>query len=573
MRDQTMKTMLWMSAVLFAAGGARAQGTTLTASDAAPEAPKTFEYNVPGLLRVSAERFGDLRVDANARLYGQNQAIAHRLAVSPWVKLFGQLTVKSELQLGTGYLAADVPDERFASFGPPRADVDAFGQDQLALRKLFVDWRSPVGTLMVGRMASNWGLGVLTNGGDDEMQDWGSPRLGEDLNYGDVVNRALFATAPIAMATDAAWAKKVILAVGADVVERDERTERQAGDDAYQVVGALRYQDQPHEAGVYVAYRSLDDRNGDTLDVVAYSLMGKSTVRRGPLELTGAGELALVMGDTTLARNNAYTGKIDVQQLGYVARAGAMYLPWGVGGDLELGYASGDSNPNDGSLRSFTFDPDYNPSLILFEQLRAAETVAAQANASDPERVGIPPTAARQLPSRGSVSNAIYVRPTVRYRWEDLAARVAIMWARAEEPVVDPYNANINGGVGVNYQGGDANEKALGVELDAGVDYTMHFDRWADVSLGVQAGHLFPGKAFADASGETHPGVSLFFGKVVVKWLPDPTPPPTNTEETATDAPVVAPAEQAGVAPAGTETPTPGSEAPATPATEGSAQP
>ncbi len=476
-----------------------------------------------GLWRLSASGFSPLRVDADGHRYGQRALAGHRLGIGPEVHLGETARLVTDLQVLAGHFSNDAPGAELAGFGPPR-DAEAFDEvgDQIHLRKLYLQWRMPVGMLMAGRMASQWGLGLLASSGDDEQRDWGEPRFGTDRGYGDIVDRVVFATAPAAIVTEAPWAKDLIVAVGADTVVRDERTLRSEGDRAYEAIGVVRYSHDKDVAGLYVALRDVEDRNGDTLRVAAYDVHGQIERPLGPVSVRGALEAVVVSGETTLGRNNAFpSGDLLVQQLGYVARAGAAYaLSPGasLGGDLELGYASGDSNPNDRFIRNFSFDPDYNPSLILFEELRAAETVAAAANASDPERVGYPPDSARLLPSGGAVSNAIYLKPTARYERDGLAVRLAVLWARAEEAVVDPFNSTVQGGVATNFQGGDGSARDLGVEVDVGADYTLTMLAPVELAVGLQAGRLWPGKAFANADGVKPDPVNLVYGKVVGRW-------------------------------------------------------
>jgi len=536
--------------------------TPAAAIDAQPTAAALAEVPAPagdidvlltGSYRINGQRLSDIRAYAspvapgeNYTTYRQGSLVGHRLRFTPVVSFFDTVSVTMDLQLANGFVSYDEP--ALISTGvdgehelpidhsrPLGEDGAAFGEhasyaDQLKLRKLFANWTTPVGVVRLGRMASHWGLGLLANGGDDETQDWGSPRFGHDHNYGDVVDRLLLATAPFAFFNREPWAKRWLLAVGADLIERDERISRVDGDLGVQCVGALRYAHKGQELGVYVAYRNLEDRYQDTLEVVAYDLFAKGAweVFDG-VELNAAGEMAWVLGKTTWGRNNAFPAEeLDVQQLGYVARVGGTYKPIGVGLDFELGYASGDSNPNDQYQRGFSFDPNYNPSLILFEELRAAETLATVANASNPERVGQPPEAVRHIPTNGSATNTIYIRPTVRYAWEGLAARVALLYARAEEDVVDPYGANADtGGTAINYQGrvcktGGPCARELGMELDVGIDYTYRLDDWVEATVGLQGGRLWPGKAFRDSAGEVPDPIDLIFGRLIVTWLPAP---------------------------------------------------
>jgi hypothetical protein len=545
MRSLCVMTILFLGTVAQATETIESVPPPAVAEESAAAERPDATLSLTGSYLVSVTSVGTIRVDADGdgmadagEAYGQDLLMPHRLRFEPKATFHDSLSLEADFQLLSGYLTVDEPDARFVGFGAPRdSSADAFSKtmvwrDQFKLRKLMIRWRTPAGMVIAGRMASQWGSGLLANGGDNDLQDWGGTRFGEDRNYGDVVNRIVFATKPLHLATDAEWANRWILAVGADVLERDERTNLSEGDFAWEGIGALRYQHEGQEVGIYVAYRDLEDRNDDTLNVWAVDLFGEGSHRFADVEVSGLAEVVFVTGETTLARNNAFTGIIDVQQLGYIARAGATYLPLGLGGDVEVGYASGDSNPNDGNLRDFKFDTDYNPSLILFEELRAAETVAAAANASDPERVGIPADAVRLLPSNGAVSNTIYVRPTLRASSKtflppnlgEVGLRIAMMYAVAEEDMVDPYASNLNGGVAVNHQGGDGGEHELGLEFDVGVDYGIQIDRWVKLDASLQYGRLLPGAAFKNASGLDHPSIDVFFARLMVRWLP-PDPP------------------------------------------------
>jgi hypothetical protein len=482
--------------------------------------------DVAASYRVGATQLSDMRVDADGNLYGQGMLVDHRLSISPTLTLMKSAKIVSELQLAAGYLAVDDPEAAFAGIGPPRderarsLETDTW-DDEVHVRKLFLEWRMPVGVLRLGRQTTTWGLGILANAGDDEKGDWGSPRFGTDRNFGDVNDRLLFATAPFAGLSNAAWAKGINLAIGGDLVVRDERGVRSDGDRGIQGVGVARYKDDAHEVGLYVVRRDAADLNDDTTKVWVYDLFAKLTQPVGDFEVTATGEAALIDGTTTVARNNAFTGELDVKQLGYVARVGGSYRPLLISFDVELGYASGDSNPNDRFVRNFTFDRDYNPSLILFEELRAAETVAAVAAASDPARVGYPSDSLRYLPTGGAVTNTRYLKPTARYTFRsplgDLGARLAVLLAQSEEDSVDPFNTNLTSSP-QNFQGGDAAERDLGVEVDLGLDYATKAVTGLDLLVSLQGGRFFPGDAFADAAGRRPDAITVLYAKVVGRF-------------------------------------------------------
>lgn len=519
--------MAWFLCMLLAAAPStsRAARSNLEEAEVPPGA---VLLRVGGAYQVAGTALSPIRIDRQGHRLGQSALVHHRLGLTSELQLATGATIHGDLQLATGYLFVDAPNPLLLGHGLPRdRSAQAFAseqhwQDQLRLRKLYLRWMTPVGLLSVGRMASDWGLGLLANSGDREDQDFGGPRFGADFGYGDVVNRVLLASAPWAAWVDHRWAKRLTLALGADVIERDERTELGAGDLGRQGVGVLRFATEGDELGLYVAYRDLHDRNGETLRAWAYDFYGKGSTRVGPWQLFAAAEVAVVAGVTTLARNNGVTGPQSLQQLGWVTRVGARDLPFGVSADLEVGYASGDSNPNDAFVRNFSFDPDYNPSLILFEELRASESAAAAAHASDPARVGKAPTAARLMPTDGAVSNAIYLRPILRFVHEGFGARLAVLWARAEEPVVDPVSSTLAGGAARNYQGGDGNERGLGVEVNLGVDYRLQALANLEFAASLQGGQLWPGMAFADAKGRKPRAVRVAFVRLVARWLPEP---------------------------------------------------
>ena len=209
-------------------------------SSEGPDATVPFKLWLGGSYRLSAQTLSDLRLDSDGNgqaetvdeRYGQGHLAAHRLRFTPALELFEGVRFDADLQLATGYLSVDNPSERYAEYGPPRNDRYGAGEEfaeQVKLRKLYMTWRMPIGAIVLGRMASSWGSGILANGGDDDSQDWGAARFGEDRNYGDVVNRVLFATAPFMLASSAPWAQRTRFVIGGDLVERDERLSRADG--------------------------------------------------------------------------------------------------------------------------------------------------------------------------------------------------------------------------------------------------------------------------------------------------------------------------------------------------------
>ena len=491
------------------------------------------------IYRVSGESVSALRIDpegqeTHGHVYlGQHYLTSQRLRFLPTLNLSEYFKIKADFQLSAGYLAIDNPEERFRNEGDLR-DKNAtvwsknYGR-QFRVRKLYSEIKTPVGQVLLGRMSSQWGLGLFANAGDEDILDWGEAPMGSDYNYGDVVNRIVFATKPGKFFSDTELADKIILAFGADVLERDERfllSENDFGwtdtnkrlDTTLEAIAALRYKDEHSEFGIYSAYRDIDDRNNDYLKAWAYDVFGKTTIPFETFDVFVAIEGVFVRGTTTIARNNAVLGALDIQQLGYVLRTGIEHGPTHLAATGELGYASGDSNPNDGHLRNFTFDPNYQPSLILFRHLHRGQTVAAAANAKDPDRVGQGLNGTRLLPSNGAVTNAIYFKPALRYHTDNSQFRISLLWARSEEDFVDPYHANIQGGSSRNYQGGSGTLHDLGIEVNVGYDYTVKFSEVVAMKNSLQLGHLWPGPAFSDQFGREADDIRLIYLRTEITW-------------------------------------------------------
>lgn len=171
-------------------------------------------------------------------------------------------------------------------------------------------------------------------------------------------------------------------------------------------------------------------------------------------------------------------------------------------GQVEVGYASGDANPYDDVDHRFTFNPNHRVGLLLFDEVLRFQTARSATALRDPVLSGRAVPGVNRLPSDGGVFGAEYVNPTVVVRpqqWLDVKGGVVIAQSTAD--VVDPYRLVAQGSY-VNYRGGDPHRRDLGVELDGGIDTRTALDYGLVLTLGAQAGVLFPGGALANAAGE-----------------------------------------------------------------------
>jgi hypothetical protein len=172
---------------------------------------------------------------------------------------------------------------------------------------------------------------------------------------------------------------------------------------------------------------------------------------------------------------------------------------------LEYGYASGQADPFASRQTRFSFDPNHRAGRLLFDELLRFQTARAATAIRDPYVVADarPIPGIDLLPTNGAITGASYVNPTFVFR-PDASIELAfgVLVAQATSDVVDPYRL-ASAGSYVNYRGGAAAGRDLGVELDFGLE-----KRWVASSglvpqLGFQGAVLAPGTAFADAKGNT----------------------------------------------------------------------
>jgi hypothetical protein len=423
-----------------------------------------------------------------------------------WLRLRGEIGFRDVVRLvGELDLLFGVAFGDLAIGTTPAAwPRDDYGYPGLRLRHLYIDWNSPIGIVRVGQMGFSWGLGILANDGETP------PPFG-DYRYGDLVRRVLFATRPfgtsspfvVALAGDwIAW----------DLVADWERPCRRAGqsncgDTAFQGVLAAYYEEGDDRLGGFLAYRSQQSHLGDFLEVFVLDLYGRWHVP----DPTGgrfflAAEAAVVTGATSLTRT-VDRPRADVTQLLAAVQLGRTHADLDL--VLEGGYASGDSNTEDGSERRATFDPDHRVGLVLFPEVLASQSARSAHLAQTDELSGRPARGSELLPTNGGVSGAFYLFAYGIWRplpWLEARLGSIVAWASAD--VVDPYRQRAESR-SVNYRGGDPTRRDLGLEVDAAILFHADLGGGVHFSGGLEGGLLFPGHAFDDASGNTMGEVGL----------------------------------------------------------------
>ncbi|MBN2497394.1 MAG: hypothetical protein JXR96_22575 [Deltaproteobacteria bacterium] len=483
-----------------------------TAAEAEKAKESAFELTPFLEWRYIASHAQDFPLNAAGEVSGLNWYVDQRLDFGGEVKL-GDLAAGTEIELFYGQVAGEF-DHVGADLRPDaRETLRGWDLKNAELRQLWVDWTTPWFKLKAGQMGSHWGLGMLARDGRTELGRINLP------DQGDLSDRILIATRPLASLWPDSWPGRIAVAVGGGVVYRDENCELRAGDLGGEVIGSIFYSQPGAALGVYAAGRIQKDDPGTRLDVVAIDLFGNLEPLPGKAGPVLAAELALITGSTNRLITAEQPDGVDVLAFGAVGRAGWQFARLGLRAELELGYASGDPEPGHGRMSTFSFDPDYKVGLVLFDTvLRGVSAMGAQ-EAADPERVGEPLPGTDQIASRGRVQNAVYAFPQVRIQpVEQLTLMTGLVWAWSAVEFSQSYQTFMHGGVATNPYGLTGAGRELGVELDVGMDWKQPI--WSGLYAigGIQTGWFFPGKAFERPDGSRPPITARVLARVALGW-------------------------------------------------------
>lgn len=475
------------------------------------------EVRFDGSYRLRFNDDTNLALDNTGYLSGQKDWAEHRLRLTPKIVEIGEnggIEIQASFDVLSGIVAGDTASD-FRGYGLTDLSVrNGLRAEGFDFRHLFATFRLPVGLLEFGQMPSHWGMGMVANSGNGEDNvDFG------DVRFGDIVDRILFATRPFIglFGPKSELAKHLAVAVSGDLVYRDRYAQLlvknggglQLGDVAWEGVGALVYDpSDATRAGVYVARRvQTFAASGGDLHIWVYDAhLRHSQALQSGLLLSIEGEAAEILGGTSHAPNLSALGTTRVNQQGAALRLGAARGL--LEAELEGGYASGDANPFDDQSNNFTMNRDFKVGLVLFDQVMMFQSQNTARRLSNPQLVGTPPPGIDLLPTEGAVTDAMYLKPTVRYKpplWNGSLRLVAsALFARAPQPVLDAYQT-LFASAPVNTFGHGAGQN-YGTELDAAVGYHGRISGPLGFEAGVQYGYLFPGNAFTRSDGTRMPG-------------------------------------------------------------------
>lgn len=411
----------------------------------------------------------------------------------------GDLQFVGEIDVVDGQVAGDLTDVGTSrgtdTFARRRDRLD--GYYGFTPRALYLRMNTRYGVWSLGQQTPDWGLGLVANAGRDG-EGFGLARGSGH------VTRAGFGTRPLSSVSDLPpLLRNAIVAASIDLVYRDDVASLWDGDLAGGAGLAVRLEDEAWSMGVLASGRlQLDrsdisdpggERRGVQAVVVDAYARGLVLGDRQGWFLSVGGEFALTRGHTDRSVLEATR-----EQGAAIAGAGALArVEVGEGSSvlarLEAGWASGDDDPYDDVSRNFGFSTSNRVGLLLFPQVLPMATARSVDRAANPALVQRPAPGLRSLVNQGTVSNALYIYPTVRVRViEPLELRAGYLLAATSGEWIDPFLTARAGGYALGPAGQRTGSTLLGQELLAAAR-----SRWpvlgGEVEAVVEGALLFPG--------------------------------------------------------------------------------
>ena len=426
---------------------------------AAPMDAHAVEVAWDGHYRTRIRYFDSLSLSTptdNPNSEEESWTADHRLRIQPGFKISDQVSLFTDLDVlpfndwgGNPVTMTDpatgenIPSVFAHSVTAPTGEDGAAGTQNLEVRRAYAELDAGFARIRFGRMPVEWGSGMVYNAGNDPLSE-----------YGDTADRVQV----IAPAGP-------VYVIGA--FETSAENFVNVNDDLKTVTGGVAYLGERVGLGTYNTYRWQrfgDDSNFSlfTGDLWAKAEMGNALIEWEFAFQLGGGDLSESVNDVRItgmgSQLTAMLGS-DTFRFGFTS-----------------GMATGDADPYDNEYHSFSFDPDFNVALMMFEE---PMPVLMHENSHLANNGGREMGAVRL---GDGVSNALYLKPTVQYNLrEDLQIELAWIAARAAK-----------------LSEAEMDNKGYGSEVDLTLEYTPfeHFE------LQSTTGMFFPGKRFSSFEHE-----------------------------------------------------------------------
>ncbi len=398
-----------------------------------------------GHYRTRAQYFNSLSLsESNPLSEGASRETTHRLRLQPTWSVDHRSSVTAQLDLlpytlwgteSSNYDAPATADELFAESGLRNQSLQA--SNSLQVRRLWAEHQLEHGWISFGRMPHHWGSGMLFHHGNDPLSEFGS-----------TVDRVALG----------AMIEDVMIQASLDRYDKGLANDT---DGVYGGSMSFLYQNETAQGGLYTL---LQKENADDATFSLFTIDLHGATETGPL--TAEIELAYQYGKGDLS------GGIDdirLSSVGGLMDLGYQIDRYRIG--LAGGFAQGDKETADTTYNTFSFNPDLNLGMLLFEEPLPTLSAANPSSLNNGREYG----AAR---TDYSVRNALYIKPTITAALieEELEGSISFLAARAFSLPEEESGA-----------------QGYGMEIDANVRWapTQHFD------LSGTAAYFIPGTYYS----------------------------------------------------------------------------
>lgn len=285
-------------------------------------------FDISGNARFGTNMFKNLDLLTSNSSGSTTSFLEHRLLLRPDVVVDDRFSVKSELILLSNNNATDLngaPEGFGTALGSDRNQYS--GNQNLYVRRAWLDWASDWGIFRFGRQPKSWGLGLLYHAGEDTFDDFGTS-----------VDRVGFEALVGSLNLNFGYEKAFEGNINSD------------GDDAETYEISVQYSNPEDLFNVGLLY-SRNIRSGSTIGDNSAHILSLFTQKRWA-DFQLGGEFVSITEANRDGRQGALA-QID-------------YSPGNFGLGFDFAYASA-SNTD-----AFNFHPNYKPFLILFNQSLSA---------------------------------------------------------------------------------------------------------------------------------------------------------------------------------------------------------
>jgi hypothetical protein len=433
---------------------------------AASPSARAGELVWDGHYRARGEMFDSLSLsDTNPNAEGAQWSMDHRLRLQPgWllsdrVSLHSQFDVLGWTRWGDAPVTTidpttgeAVPTVFADAVEPPTTSDGAATLANFRATRVWGEVKFKYGMLSFGRMPFHWGTGMVFNAGNRTVDEFGdtSDRIQWTSKVGDVFLMGGFENRAEGLPAD--------------------------DDDFRSVMGSVVYKTEKAGLGTLHTYRwQNNEQEGSANEPQKFTtyigdVWGEAEVGHAQVEA----EFAAVLGGGDLD-----TGANSLRLSQFGGHIGVGFEPEKLRLGLRTGFATGDADATDTQLKTFTYDPDFNLSLMLFEEPLPTLQATVPSAAND----GRTTQAAR---TGQAIRNALWIRPRVGWKLRD-DLTVDLAWLLAQQA-----KAELTATTGKGY-GSEVN-------LDLNYEPFPHF------KLRGTGAMMMPGKYFTEYTDDTWGG-------------------------------------------------------------------